>query len=206
MSAKGRDRKQKKLAFAEGDNPHEFYRTPAWATRAILPLLGRPSTTIDLGCGDGAIGKALRDAWGDGCAIDGWELDPKRALAATHATTDAGVQVYNDVLEDDLLKIDPADYAGNDLIISNPPYSHAEAFARVALQLVRPGGLVAFLLRLAFVEGQKRVAFHREFPSDVHVLAARPSFNGMGTDSAAYAWFVWGLGRGGRWSVLEGAP
>ena len=205
MSAKGRDRKQKKLAFAEGDNPNEFYRTPAWAVRAVLPLLGEPRTTVDLGCGDGAIGTVLRQKWRDRVTIDAFELDSKRALAATHAQID-GLPVYDDVLEDDLLKLDPADYAGNDLIISNPPYSHAEAFARVALQLVRPGGIVAFLLRLAFIEGQKRAAFHREHPSDIHVLSTRPSFNGMGTDSAAYAWFIWGLGCGGRWSVLEGAP
>jgi len=201
MSARGRTRKQ-----AQAENPHEFYRTPAWAIDAILPVLGTPRTTVDLGCGDGAIGTALRRAWGEGCTIDAFELDPKRALAATHAKLPSGVAAYDDVFEDDLLQIDPADYTGNDLVISNPPFSLAEPFVRVALQLARPGGLVAFLLRLGWLAGQKRAAFHREHPCDVHVLPRRPSFTGRSTDSADYAWLVWGLGRGGRWSILEVAP
>ncbi len=47
-------------------------------------------------------------------------------------------------------------------------------------------------------------AFPDEFPCDVFVLSRRPSFLGNGmTDSSAYAWFVWGPGRGGRWSLLK---
>ena len=80
-------------------------------------------------------------------------------------------------------------------IVGNPPYSHAEAHIRHALAVVRPGGTVAFLLRLAMLEGQKRAAFWREFPPvAVHVLSKRPSFTGGGTDSAAYAVFQWRRG------------
>jgi hypothetical protein len=38
---------------------------------------------------------------------------------------------------------------------------------------------------------------------DVYVLSKRPSFSGNGkTDATAYAWFLFGPGRGGRWQVL----
>jgi hypothetical protein len=111
----------------------------------------------------------------------------------------------------------------------NPPFSHALPFVEHAVAQMRPGGRVAALLRLAFLESAERLAFHRANPADVHVLARRPSFltkeqkkrmheealarweaegrHGPrplppSTDSCAYAWFVWGLG-GGKWSVLD---
>jgi hypothetical protein len=64
-------------------------------------------------------------------------------------------------------------------------------------------GTAAFLLRLNWLGGQARAAWHRANPCDVYVLPRRPSFTGKGTDATEYAWMVWGTGRGGRWSVLE---
>lgn len=97
--------------------------------------------------------------------------------------------------------------SGADLIISNPPYSLAEGFARRALELVRPGGTVAFLLRLGWLASRSRVGFHRDHSCDVFVLPKRPSFTGNGkSDAADYFWALWGLGRGGRWAVLECDP
>jgi hypothetical protein len=85
----------------------------------------------------------------------------------------------------------------------NPPYSQAKAFVQRAISEAAPNrGTVAALLRLAFMEGQARAEFHKWNPSDVFVLKKRPSFAGGRTDSCAYAWFVWGPGRGGRWQVL----
>lgn len=82
-----------------------------------------------------------------------------------------------------------------DLIVGNPPYSHAEAHIRHALSLVDRGGYVAFLLRLAMLESVRRRPLWAETPlRSVHVLSARPSFTGGGTDSAAYGWFVWQRG------------
>lgn len=75
-------------------------------------------------------------------------------------------------------------------VIGNPPFNEAQAHVEMALRTATVG--VAFLLRLAFLEGAKRRAFwsqHR--PAEVHVLSERPSFTGGSTDSAAYGWFVW---------------
>lgn len=204
VSAKGRQAAGFDFARPEVANPLEWYRTPAWCVDAIVPHIGRPRTTLDLGCGDGSIGKALRVKWGSGVTIDGFELDEKRAAVARESLA------FDDIhegTEGDVLALVTDNFNGADCVISNPPYSHAEAFARQALRLVRPGGVVAFLLRLGWLASQSRVQFHREHPSDVFVLPRRPSFTGNGkSDSADYAWFVWGLGRGGRWSALQVLP
>lgn len=85
----------------------------------------------------------------------------------------------------------PAPLGDTDWIVGNPPYSEAEAHVRRALDL-QPRRGAAFLLRLAFLESEKRAAFWREHrPSAVYVLTRRPSFTGGGTDSAAYGWFIW---------------
>lgn len=78
------------------------------------------------------------------------------------------------------------------LIIGNPPFSNAEAHVRKALSLRAPFGVVAFLLRLAFLESRDRVDFWREFPaSKIYALSQRPTFTGGGTDNSAYGFFVW---------------
>jgi hypothetical protein len=78
------------------------------------------------------------------------------------------------------------------LIIGNPPYSGAEAHARHALSLRARHGVVAFLLRLAFLESQERQPFWSEHPaSKIYVLSERPSFTGGKTDNSAYGFFVW---------------
>ena len=101
-----------------------------------------------------------------------------------------------------------------DLAITNPPFSLALPIAEHLLKLVsQVRGTVALLLRLAFLEGVDRTAFHVDHPSDVFVLRRRIQFGVVreqiviphpkGCDRWAYAWFVWGPGRGGRWSILD---
>lgn len=94
----------------------------------------------------------------------------------------------------DFLSMAVSDLGGAyfDTILGNPPYAHAEAFIRHALPMLMPWGRLGFLLRLSFLESQRRAEFWREFPCEaVYVLSERPSFTDGGTDSAAYAWFVW---------------
>lgn len=205
MSSRGRQGNVFDFAKAESANPHEWYRTPEACVDAILPHLGRPRSILDLGCGDGAIGQALRVRLGDAPLIVGVEIDATRATAARALEGPGSARAYDHVELKDLLATPaPKEDVGADLVISNPPFSLAEPFARRAFALVRPGGVVAFILRLGWLASQSRVAFHREFPCDVFVLPKRPSFTGNGkSDSADYAWLCWGIGRGGRWSVLE---
>jgi hypothetical protein len=110
----------------------------------------------------------------------------------------------------DALGIDPADYAGNDLVIANPPFAHAASFLATAVGLVRNGGLVAFLLRATWLAPATRA--HVPTP-DLLMLRRRPSFKrsarGNSTDSADYAWHLWRVGdpmHGGRFAVLDCEP
>jgi len=85
----------------------------------------------------------------------------------------------------------------------------AEDHVRHALKLTHDN--VAFLLRLAFLESDKRIAFWKEHPAyKVWPLAHRPSFTADGkTDNAAYGWFWWSKSRAeftAQHGTLLGAP
>lgn len=96
------------------------------------------------------------------------------------------------------------DRAGWNLIIGNPPYADARAHVEHALSLLEPGGVLSFLLRLAFLESKSRFDFWQRHPAEaVYVLSERPSFTGGGTDNCAYGWFVWRAGVRPRVTALE---
>ncbi len=90
-----------------------------------------------------------------------------------------------------------------DVIISNPPFNQAMEFIQKALKDVTPFGYVIFLLRLNFLESkQRKVFFEQHKPEYIFVHHKRMSFTGGGTDSVAYAHFVWRSGYNPRYSKL----
>jgi hypothetical protein len=106
----------------------------------------------------------------------------------------------------------PNPNSGPDLIVTNPPYSLALPFAERALAHIRPGGIVAFFLRLGFLASLERSEFHRRHPARVLICNPRPSFARFlkkgkltTTDASEYAWFVWGGPRewAGTWAHLD---
>lgn len=147
--------------------PDDFYATPAWCTRAILPHL-RPSRFIlDPFAGKGAILDAAddyrRERWR---YVRGIELDRNRA----------GIVRARHLLAcDDTLGQTSWDSRGA-TVVTNPPYSRALECVERAIAEVGPGGQAAFLLRIAFLASQERAPFHRAHPSDIYVLDRRPSF------------------------------
>jgi hypothetical protein len=86
-----------------------------------------------------------------------------------------------------------------DAIVGNPPFVHAQEHILRALDLLRPGGTLAFLLRTAFQESHDRTAFWKEHPAyKVRPLIPRPSFTGNGkSDQQAYSVFLWKRGYKG---------
>lgn len=95
------------------------------------------------------------------------------------------------------------DFGGRrfDWIITNPPFSLAREF--IDRSLARADH-VAMLLRVNFLESQDRLKWWQSrLPTALYVLANRPGFltregtrvlnkqGKPGTDSCAYAWFVW---------------
>ncbi len=189
-------------------DPTQFYETPGWVTRAILPhvvlpYVKCPDTIVDLGCGRGALGVELRRAF-PASVITGFEVNRRRAVKASMA-------VYSDVHCVDLCTKRGREiagmYRGIDLVILNPPFQRAVEFAEIAFEMVGPRGIVALLQRDAWLSCMKRLAFARKHPCNKHILPRRPSFIGTGkSDSATYAWHLFGLGLGGRWSLLDVEP
>lgn len=193
-------------------DPTEFYRTPEWGVPLVFGHIGAPMRILDIGCGDGVIGKMLRERF-PAASITGVELDEGRAKQARSlwpSWGDAeGLPVYREVLVGDLIESPllpslspiPSHYAGRfDLVISNPPFSNAEKFLAVARRMVAYGGTIAFLLRMAWA-----VPTIRE---DVLEVDVKPDFDlivsrrRMFPDSTEYAWHTWKPSdplHGGRW-------
>lgn len=89
----------------------------------------------------------------------------------------------------DFLKSTRCNY---DMVISNPPFSHAIEFIQKGLEVVRDWWYVVYLLRLNFLEWLKRKAFYdKHAPKYIFVHHKRMSFtDDWKTDSVAYAHFV----------------
>lgn len=102
----------------------------------------------------------------------------------------------------DFLKINAEEWARKyDLAATNPPFAIAEEVIRHSFDFVERGGFVMMLLRLNFLEGLKRKALFDEYmPKYIFVHRKRIDFtqnlkNGKhGTDSIAYAHYVWQKG------------
>lgn len=158
--------------------PLDDYPTPDWVVRAIAPHVAG-TRVLDPCCGAGAILDVFAER---GAVVAGIEIAEERA-------EEARAKGHNVVAANAL----DGEWPQADLIITNPPFSLAQEFAEKALASVARGGTVALLLRLGFLEGKKRLGFHRAHGSSVYVLSSRPSFTGNGkTDASAYGWFLWG--------------
>lgn len=100
-----------------------------------------------------------------------------------------------------------------DNVITNPPFSLAHKFIEHALSISRRK--VAFLLRLSFLEGQKRFKLYQDIPpSTVYVFSNRLPFqdaDGNWSSSGGqfcHAWFIWDHGYSGptciKWLLHNG--
>jgi len=164
--------------------PDDYYSTPAWCTRAIVPHLNSPSSVLDPCAGAGAILDVVRDWAGPEPELIAYDINERVAEIQT-----ASIKAHTDSL------VQYSAWHQVDLIITNPPYSLALPFVKRACDYLSQWGKgqAAFLLRLAFLESKERNTFLRNrMPDDVYVLPKRPSFINGKTDSCAYAWFVWG--------------
>lgn len=84
-------------------------------------------------------------------------------------------------------------------ILTNPPYGDALRFCKHALNILDTGSKVVMLMRIQFLEGQRRKPFFMESPpkyvyisSSRLLLAKNADFIKYNTPSAnCYAWYVW---------------
>lgn len=104
-------------------------------------------------------------------------------------------------------EVDFYSYKGkwNGDILTNPPYGDAMKFCKHALDTIENGSKVIMLMRIQFLEGQRRKPFLLENPpkyvyvsSSRLLLAKNADFVRYNTPSAnCYAWYVWEKGHNG---------
>ncbi len=179
MSATGRS--DKRVA-------NDYYQTPVSCIESLLNKYMFPEDALYLDpcVGEGAIIKCVKSKYPDS-VWSGVDIDIK------HGPTLQQMEIP--YLIKDFMQITPADISmltgGKDkfdVIITNPPYSCAQEFIVQSLKYAKH---VVMLLRLNFLESQKRSLFFKNNMPDVKVLSKRPSFTGRGTDACAYSWMVW---------------
>ena len=147
----------------------DFYETPPWAVEVILPHLGvKPGMRIvEPSAGRGSLVRALLAAGVLPRDIVAVECNQDRAKMVS----DLGVETVCGFWGSDIVLEPP------DRIIMNPPYSFAEDHIRYACQVVKPGGMVVALVRLAFLaEGGCRASFRKDVPHSRLEMVKRPSF------------------------------
>jgi len=156
----------------------DFYDTPPEAVRALLKVEQLPHRIWEPAAGKGNIVSVLRAAGHDVVATD---------------LNNRGCPECIDRI-DFLLPMDVA----CDAIVTNPPFALAEKFVATALERAP---LVVMLLRLAFMESDKRRdilegrglarihVFRKRLP-----MMHRENYQGPKANSGmAFAWFVWDL-------------
>jgi len=162
-------------------HPEDFHRTPIEAVRALLEIERSrlPNLIWEPACGDGAIVLPLREA--------GYTVIASDLVDRGCPLSKSWVDFLNE-------------RQGAPGIVTNPPYSLAQAFCAKALEL---SPYVAMLLPLGFLAGQRRMPWHRGSPlARVHIFSRRlPLMHREGyegpkaTSGVDHAWFVWDADR-----------
>jgi len=152
----------------------DFYPTPSYATLELLKREKFEGSIWECACGDGAISKLL----------------PQNNKIISSDIINRG---YGET-EVDFLNT----YKQVNNIVTNPPYKLAQEFIEHALKCADKK--VIMLLKLNFLEGQKRYKLFKDTPlKTVYVFSKRLSFDkgdekSKGNGLLAYAWYVWEQG------------
>jgi hypothetical protein len=168
-------------------NELDFYQTPEWCTKAILPSLrdyiNTNSIVWEPACGLGAMSEVLKQTW-------------------TVVSSDIVDRGYQDQKETtDFLKFKDTEEVSFhfNAIVTNPPYGDLlDPFIEKALELTRPQkGVVAFLMRNEVDSASSRSKIFSEHDAFVEkfVLTKRPRWIEYKKGDAAprhnYSWFIW---------------
>lgn len=141
----------------------------------------KPKRILEPGCGGGAFLRAAAIRW-PAAHLTGIDLAPH-------------CEGPGEVLHGDVFGPMPSDF---DLVVGNPPFTHAEEFIHRGLELVKPGGYVAFLLRMALAGGVRKLIYPENPPWFLGPIVPRPSFTGGGSDKAQeYGLIIWRRGHDG---------
>jgi hypothetical protein len=164
----------------------DFYETPAVAVEALLRVEKIQHMVWEPAAGPGAIVRVLRDHG--------------HVVIASDLIDYGGLHFVRDFLGEIGMP------AGVEAIVTNPPFRLAEKFVEHALQL---SPLVIMLLRLAFLESEKRCSIlEGRGLARVHVfrkrlpMMHRSGWEGRKANSGmAFGWFVWDQSHAGPTTI-----
>ena len=212
-------------------DPLDRYYTPNGLARTLTGLLeiDPPRIVVEPSCGPGAFIRAARARW-PGALVLGVDLDPDLQADAAppilgdYLTADLGFRpdlVLGVDLDPDLQADAAPPILGDyltadlgfrpDLVLGNPPFALARQFVERSLEILRRGGVCAFLLPATI--GHLRGWSEIQLPSVEIPLIGRPSFLSPtgaraegsagydappergGTARTEYSFFVWVAGE-----------
>ena len=162
---------------------NDAYFTPEWVTRVLLDQVFLPKNIWEPACGDGAIAKVLKETARNVYASD----------IANYGYGEPGLNFF-------AYKCIPA---GFNAIVTNPPYTQAEAFIKHALALTLPlGGMVAMLLRHDYDTAKRRASLWQEPFRAKIVLTRRPNWTASRKASPRhnFSWYIW------DWNAYNAQP
>ena len=184
-------------------NPTEFYPTPAKCTEALLrgcaglwPGARRPRW-LEPCAGAGAIVRAVIDYGNSRWSHDllpQWDLNE---YDIRHRDALSWLKLLLKDLDclGSLRFTDAREYRTEtpyDVAITNPPFSLAAEIYAVCRPLAT---YTVLLLPVGFLGAAKRYPWLSKDMPDVGILTPRPQFTNQGSDSATYAWMIWGPER-----------
>lgn len=177
----------------EERQPEDFYATDLAAIPPLFKLLG-----AEYESGGKLI---LEPAAGQGHLSQIMELYGHQVISTDLVDRGYGVGGV-DFLTDNIY-----DSLPYDAVITNPPFKHAVQFIEKALKIAP---LVCMLLRLAFVESERRDKFFKQYPPRyiaVFRRRVRTSKNGEFPEGEAsatcHAWFIWERGYKGNPELIR---
>lgn len=172
------------IAGRKMDDGIDFYQTPAWATEKLLEKESFQGGIYEPCSGAGAMSRVLEQ--------HGYQV------ASSDIRTDDSVYGQKGV---NLLEA--CDQARVDNIVTNPPYKYAQAIIEKSLAMTDKK--VAMLLKLSFLESERRYEFFQAHPpKHIYVFCKRITMYPEGTPppknsgTIAYAWYVWEKGYQGK--------
>lgn len=199
---------QKKKSSRVRD-PFDYYPTPSWCVHRLLEFGVLPSTKnvwLEPSAGDGNIIQAVssfekiendnvirfKPSW------VAYEIQPRFSSFLEEKMPLSQIHIDNflDLGSRHTLGVVP------NVILGNPPYSHALEFVKKSMKL--GADYICFLLRLSFLGSSERSTFMRQCMPDVYILPNRPSFSNKGTDTSEYGWFLWKRQEGGSYENPKG--
>ncbi len=181
--------------------PLDLYATPLAAALAICRLAARyvspPGEVLEPSAGPGGFVAAARVVWPEAPVtaidIDGAHAETCRAAGA-EGFVESDWQAYAARMVERRRQA-PFLFLPPLLIIGNPPFSHAQAHVEAALELLRDGEHLVFLLRQSFRGAVERVEFWRRTPLLwISTVVPRVSFVDGGNDMGECEVFCWRKG------------